>query len=201
VFTAVVMKTTRTYTMRARADAAAETRQRILDAALRLGEERLSLDIVLADVAERADVSVQTVLRHFGSKDGLFTAVEAHAIADVVEERAAPVGDVGAAVRSIVAHYENRGDWALRMLAQEHVDERYRRQAENGRALHRRWVCEVFAPQLAVGDDPALVDLLVLATDVYAWKLLRRDTGLDRPTTEERLLRLVRSLLARTEES
>ncbi len=195
------MKATRTYTMRARADAVAATRQRILDTTLRLGEERMSLDIVLADIAELAGVSVQTVLRHFGSKERLFTAVEAYAIAEVVDERSTPVGDLGAAARSIVAHYENRGDWALRMLAQEHVDERYRRQAENGRALHRRWVCEVFAPQLtAAGDDPALVDLLVLATDVYAWKLLRRDTGLDRPATEERLLRLIRALLADPEE-
>ncbi len=195
------MKATRTYTMRARADAAAATRQRVLDAALRLAEERLSLDIVLADVAERADVSVQTVLRHFGSKDGLFAAVEAHAVAQVTDERSTPVGDVAAAVRSIVAFYANWGDWSLRMLAQEHADERYRRQAENGRALHRRWVCEVFAPQLAARDDPALVDLLALATDVYAWKLLRRDMHLSPAATEERLLRLVRALLTDPEET
>lgn len=196
------MKTTRTYTMRARADAAAGTRQRIVDAAMQLGEERMLLGIVLADIAERAGVSVQTVLRHFGSKDGLFTAVEGYATAQVTEERSAPVGDVAAAVRSIVAHYEHRGDWALRMLAQEHADERHRRQVERGRALHRQWVCDVFAPQLtATPDDAELVDLLVLATDVYAWKLLRRDGGLDRSATEERLLRLVRALLPDSEES
>lgn len=55
---------------------------------------------------------------------------------------------------------------------------------------------DVFAPQLAGREDgAALTDLLVVATDVYPWKLLRRDAGLDRTTTQERLLRLVRALL------
>jgi hypothetical protein len=37
------------------------------------------------------------------------------------------------------------------------------------------------------------VDLLVVATDVYAWKLLRRDRGLSRNQTTERVRRLVAS--------
>ncbi|HWG27241.1 helix-turn-helix domain-containing protein, partial [Actinospica sp.] len=65
---------TRSYTMRARAESTAETRQRILDAVNQLSYEQLSVQIALTDVAERARVSVQTVLRHFGTKDALFEA-------------------------------------------------------------------------------------------------------------------------------
>ena len=57
-----------------------------------------------------------------------------------------------------------------------------------GKALHRAWVEEVFAPYLAEADDrDELADLLVVATDVYTWKLLRRDRGLGRDRTERRM--------------
>ena len=96
------MNTTRTYTMRARADAVAQTRRQILDAAWSLSEETLTLAIGLADVAERAGVTVRTVLRHFGSREGLFDAVAEHARGEISTERETPVGDGRAAVRTVV---------------------------------------------------------------------------------------------------
>ena len=113
------MKSTRSYTMTSRARAVEETRRRILDASVDLHGERLVADISLDDIAERAGVSVQTVLRHFGSRAGLVEASVEHARAEVEAERRAPVGDVAAAVRVIVDHYELRGDGVLVMLAQE----------------------------------------------------------------------------------
>lgn len=192
------MKSTRPYTQRARAEATAGTRQRIMDATAALVMERFTTEIVLADVAERAGVSVQTVLRHFGSRDGLFDAAGADQHAAVREQRAAPVGKPRAAVAAIVGHYDERGDFMIRMLAQEHVDERIRQFVERGRRMHRDWVREVFAPQLAGPDAEALTDLLVVATDLYTWKLLRRDAGHDRTTTEQRMLRLLRAVLPAT---
>ena len=41
-----------------------------------------------------------------------------------------------------------------------------------------------------------LVDLLVVATDVYTWKLLRRDRRLSVARTRERMEALVRAVLA-----
>jgi AcrR family transcriptional regulator len=191
------MKTTRTYTMTARARAVEETRTRILDATVALVGERMAADVSLDAVAERADVSVQTVLRHFGSRAGLFDAAQSYAEGAFVEERRAPIGDVDAAVRVIVDHYETRGDQVLLMLAQERVEELMRRITDRGRRLHRDWVTETFAPFLAAADDPdAVTDLLVVATDVYTWKLLRRDRGLSRPVTEQRMRRLVGAVLA-----
>ena len=82
------------------------------------------------------------------------------------------------------------------MLAQEPHEELLRRVTADGRRMHRAWVEEVFAPYVARAEDPAeLVDLLVVATDVYTWKLLRRDRGLARDLTENRMHTLVRALL------
>jgi AcrR family transcriptional regulator len=189
-------KLTRSYTMRARAESATKTRERILDAVIALSEERLSVEIVLADIAERAGVSVQTVLRHFGSRQCLFEQAQARQLAQVRAERATPVGDAASAVRTIVAFYDRLGEWSLRLQAQEHSDELSRQTVELGRRVHREWVEEVFAPQLAGRRDrEELVDLLVVATDVLTWKILRRDGGMDRSATCKRMLRLVRAVL------
>lgn len=188
------MNSTRTYTMTARARSVEQTRTRILDATFALHSERLAGDIALDDVAERAGVSVQTVLRHFGNRDGLLWATAEHARSQIAEERQVPVGDVRAAVRVIVEHYDRRGDGVLVLLAQEGTAGFVRDLTDRGRAMHREWVAEVFAPFLD-GDDGSLVDLLVVATDVYTWKLLRRDRGLSRAATEARVLRLVEALL------
>jgi AcrR family transcriptional regulator len=197
------MKTKRAYVMRARAAAAEETRRRILGATMELSHEKMTLDIVLVDIAQRAGVSVQTILRHFGTRDGLFDATETFAREQVTEERATPPGDVPAAVRVLLDHYELRGDAVLRLLGQEFFDARAQRITDQGRRVHRSWVEDVFAPQLAAypeTDRAALTDLLVVATDVYTWKLLRRDRGLDRAQTERRVFHLIDVLLTSTME-
>jgi AcrR family transcriptional regulator len=192
------MKMTRTYRQTARAEAAEQTRLRILDAAFALQSERLSSEISLDDVAARAGVSVQTILRRFGSRAGLFDAAVVRANERVADERRTPPGDLRAAIRVLLDHYEQRGDLALMMLAQETTYDHVRRLSDAGKDLHRTWVSDVFAPQLAGLRGSAheeAVDLLVVATDVYTWKLLRRDRGLSRAQTEHRLKTLVTAVL------
>ena len=182
-----------------RSASVAQTQGRILQAVLELSTEKLTVEIVLADVAARSGVTVQTILRHFGSRDGLFDAAVTFATAEVEAERMTPIGDVAEAIRVIVDHYEARGDWVLALLGQERSDERIRSVTTVGKAVHRRWVETVFEPQLSSSDgaerEPT-VDLLVVATDVYAWKLLRRDAGRSREQTERRMSHLVEAILA-----
>ncbi|HEX5827984.1 MAG TPA: TetR/AcrR family transcriptional regulator [Candidatus Limnocylindrales bacterium] len=188
---------TRPYRMTARAEAVAETRERIVAAAVALHLERLASEISLADVAGRAGVSVQTVLRHFGSREGLTTAAEAWATSEIERERRSAPGDVSAALRALVEHYERRGDGVLLLLAQEPFEPFAARATGQGRTMHRRWVEEVFGPLLPEGRRAeAIVDLLVVATDVYTWKLLRRDRRLSARVTSERMEALVRAVLA-----
>jgi len=190
------MNAKRAYTMTTRAEAAEATRLRILRATVDLASSRLLTEIGLDPIAEAAGVSVQTVLRRFGTRAALIEAAMDYAREAVAEERRTPVGDVRSAVRTIVEHYERRGDTVLLMLAQEGSDERLGRLTQNGRMMHRAWVEEVFAPQLSGRADAAeVVDLLVVATDVYTWKLLRRDRRLSRTATEQRMLHLLGALL------
>ena len=108
--------------MTARARSTEQTRQRILTATIDLHLERPAASIALDDIAARAEVSVQTILRHFGSREGLVAAATAQAQQEVREERRTPVGDVAAAVEVLMSHYESRGDSVLVLLAQEDTE-------------------------------------------------------------------------------
>ncbi|HEY5320014.1 MAG TPA: TetR/AcrR family transcriptional regulator [Galbitalea sp.] len=182
-----------------RSIAVAQTKDRILRAVVELATEKLSIEIVLDEVAARSGVTVQTILRHFGTKDALFTAAVGFGSSEVEAERLAPVGDVAEAVRVIVDHYELRGDWVMALLGQEASDERIRGVTESGRQLHRDWVATVFEPQLsccAERQHPIVLNLLVVATDVYTWKILRRDRRLSRKHAEEQMRYLTDAILA-----
>lgn len=65
----------RGYTLKRRAESAAATRSRILEAAASLYRERTVAGTSLQAVAERADVARGTVVNHFGSAEGLLEAV------------------------------------------------------------------------------------------------------------------------------
>jgi AcrR family transcriptional regulator len=60
--------------MTARAEATTATGERILDTAIAVFWQRPVDDISLEEVARRAGVSVQTVIRRFGGKHGLLAA-------------------------------------------------------------------------------------------------------------------------------
>lgn len=182
--------------MRARAEAAEETRRRIIDAAIDLYYDGRGPDSTLQDVAERASVSVQTVLRHFGTRAALDEAAAAEARQRVEEERRATPGDADAAVRALFDHYERLGRRVIVLLARESLGGGPG--LSGGRQAHREWVEAAFAPQLAelpTGRRQELVDQLVVATDVYTWKLLRLDAGLDRGSAERRVRDMAAALL------
>src|SRR3954469_5568350 len=105
----------RQYRMGARAEATAATRRSIADAWVGLFGELHYDEITLDTVARRAGTTVQTVIRHFGSKDELFATVMGEiASGEAVQRAVGPVGDVRAAVRSVVSHYERIGTVVLR---------------------------------------------------------------------------------------
>ncbi len=138
--------------MVARAEATAALRERIVDSTERLFEELASDRFSLEDVAAGAGTTVQTVLRHFGSKDQLLRATMDRGMDRVREERMqAPVGDVPGAVRNLVEHYEDRGDMVLRWLAEEDRNPFMHEILDRGREFHHEWVGADFAPQLRAG--------------------------------------------------
>jgi len=174
----------RAYVMRGRALTTAQTGERILAATIELFTELPFAQLTLAAVAARAGVTVQTVIRRFGDKEGLIAAAAAHGAASISTQRdEAPVGDIDAIVDNLVEHYEVAGDLALRLLAEEESSTQAAAMAKAGRDYHRAWCARVFAPSLdglaGVGGDRRLAQLVAVC-DVYTWKLLRRDAGLSR---------------------
>jgi AcrR family transcriptional regulator len=188
----------RQYRMRARAQAAAATGERILDAAVAVFWQRPVDDIPLEEVARRAGVSVQTVIRRFGGKQGLLAAAAQREAERVRRQRdQAPVGDVRGAVRNLVDHYEELGVPVLRLLAQEDRSPALRALADQGRAYHAGWCERVFAPALdglRGAERARRLAQLVAVTDVLTWKLLRRDRHLSRRQTELALIELLQPL-------
>jgi AcrR family transcriptional regulator len=190
----------RRYRMVARAEATAALRQRILDSTERLFEQSASDRFSLEDVAAGASTTVQTVLRHFGSKDQLLRAAIARAMDRVRDERMqAPVGDVPGAVGNLVEHYEDRGDMVLRWLAEEDRNAFMHEVLDHGRAFHREWVAQTFAPLLEQAKGTAKrrrLAQLVAITDVYVWKLFRRDMQLSRQQAQAAIIELIEALEA-----
>ena len=166
--------------MRARADAAEQTAERVMDAAIALWRAGPFEDITLQEIADRAGTSLSTVMRRFGSKDGLAEAVlRSDRVGTQAGRDAVTDGDLPGAVRMIVADYELNGDAVIRLLALEERMGVVRHVVEAGRVAHERWVERVFGPLLDPGARRRVQVLqLVAATDVYTWKLLRRDRNL-----------------------
>ncbi|AYG04465.1 TetR/AcrR family transcriptional regulator [Gryllotalpicola protaetiae] len=191
------MKTTRTYVMRERAERAERTRERVLTATVALGYSRPLAQLTLQAVADRAGVSVQTVLRQFGTRDELIAAAIEHEQGQVRDDRVADPDDLAASLRSLLVEYERLGDGMIRILGQEEWEPAAAAITGPGRALHRSWVMRAFAPAIAAAADAAAAtDLLVAATDLYVWKLFRRDRGLGRDATAARIRALVDAVLA-----
>jgi len=159
----------RQYDMTARRARAAATKERIEAAALALYRQRSLEDFTLEDVAERAETTVLAAL----------TAMAAAG----TPVRQTPPGDVAAAVAAIYDVYETIGDFVIGQLADERRRPGLKPALDAGRENHREWVRQLFAPQLNSRRGAArtqLFNILVVALDVYVWKLLRRDLALGR---------------------
>lgn len=177
----------RTYRQSARARAAEATGERILDAfATRL---RLNWfdEIKLEQVARDADVTVQTVIRRFGNKEGLLAAVHDRLGTQIRQRREVSAGDAPGAVNALINDYEEIGGLVMRSLAQEDRYPAMKAMTDVGRAMHRQWMCAAFEPWLKSLSDQErrrASDALVVAGDIYVWKLIRQDMA--RPVSEYR---------------
>jgi len=192
---------TRPYRQDARAQQTQANTDRIVRTAIALVKKtRRTADITLDDVSRDSGVTVRTILRRFASRDGVLEAAFAELKKEIQGYRVpTPPGDVAAAVRSLLDQYERIGDLNIRALEQEHQLPLLHRALTGARGAHREWLEHIFRPQLELlpprQRDPRITALYA-ATDIYLWKLLRRDLKLERPETEAAFLRLVQGVLA-----
>jgi AcrR family transcriptional regulator len=170
---------TRPYRQRVRAFAAEATGVRIVEAFIAAAKVKRYPDITLDEVAADAGVSRQTVIRRFQNKFGLVLAAAPLVAAFVDATRAgAAENDPADAIRVLMRDYEVTGDLVVNVLAEEDRSPELTQVLERGRIGHRRWVEASFGPRLAgLSNDlreRRLVQLHAI-TDVWVWRLLRRD--------------------------
>jgi AcrR family transcriptional regulator len=189
----------RAYDMSNRAAQAEATRERIRQAAVALYRENALDGFTLEEVAQRAEVTVQTVLRAFKSKDQLIMT----ALIKLGEETQ-PIkiprvpGDIDEAVTIFFDLYEEVGGFVIQQLGDEPRLPGIKLDLDAGRQGHANWVEEAFAPQLVRQSGEARARLfraLMVATDVYVWKLLRRDQKLDRIDAEAVMRQLINGVI------
>jgi AcrR family transcriptional regulator len=171
----------RPYRQIARAAAAESLRQRVVTAFNDLLLSRWIDEITLDEVAASVGTTRQTVIRLFGGKDGLLEAVIDLVRAEAVPRTSMPADVSGrAALEALIAHYEAAGDMVVRFLAQEERHSALRPLLAQGRREHRAWIAERFGSMqsgLSELERERQITRLIVATDIYTWKLLRRDFG------------------------
>lgn len=172
----------RPYRQGARAASVASTRAAILDAVDGIFLPDPRVDFTLEQVAQRSGTTIQTILRHFGTKGLLLEAAAERGLATSQAGRdAVPVGDLGAIAHYLAEHYEEVGPMVLRLLAAESRADALVAMNVQGREMHRAWVQRVLAPLLVTGPAKQRnrrLAMLIAVTDLLTWKVLRLEQGL-----------------------
>ncbi len=188
----------RRYRMTNRALSAAETTHRILVSTVEEFWESPTPDLRLQTIASSAGVTVQTILRQFGSKDNLMleaTKFEGERIQAMRNPK--NVVSLESAVNQLVAHYEVMGDRVLRMLAEEFQLPALSEIVDTGRKQHQEWCRSVFATELSSlpsAQRRIRLAQFVAICDVYTWKILRRDSNLSSKSTEKAIIEMLDNL-------
>ncbi|HYC75824.1 helix-turn-helix domain-containing protein [Brevundimonas sp.] len=172
----------RSYTLKRRAEQQAQTRRRIVEAAVDLhgtvGPARTSLSMV----AERAGVQRNTFYAHFPDEQSLLLACSAHFLAGAPPPEAVDwrgLKDTGERLRTgLSAVYDWYGRTAdvtgcVLRDAEHHAPTREISELRLGPTI-TAWH-EVLGSDLS----PAQQALLHLALDFHSWRALVRETGLD----------------------
>lgn len=193
------LKPTRNYTMVIRAKAAEMTSEEIIRVVGELWMKYSIHEITLQMVAQNAGVTVMTILRKFGSKEGLFEAAlktDTAGIQDVRKESQA--GNIYQTISILMKEYEYTGPAVIRTLAVENDLPIAAKILRKGRELHKEWCQRIFAQYLPASTDKdyqITLGAFYAATDVYKWKLLRIDLGYSKEETEKIIIKTVRGLI------
>jgi AcrR family transcriptional regulator len=194
----------RTYNMERRAAAAEATRRRILEATMALHMEQGIHPTSLQEVAERANVALGTVYRHFPTVDELVHSCGELAVQlmGLPEPSEVPVRFEGARTASerlerLVAEVAGiYRDWAIvfqRVRESRHHFQGVARDHRSLQGLIDAFVDEALRPLRPCGDERAAVRALL---DDRVWQVLL-DRGLDPAAAERELVRLVAAVVAR----
>ena len=163
------------------------TKRSIIKALGKLWTQYSINDITLDMIAREANVTKRTILRKFGSKEGLLTESLSYDPADISAKRNhAKPGDIDDILNTLLSNYENIGEAAIRTINLESELEVARQIGVKGRKLHRNWCKKVFAPFLPNSKSPNFeiqLTSFISVTEIYLWKLMRKDLKLSKKKT------------------
>jgi AcrR family transcriptional regulator len=189
----------RRYNNSRRSAAAAATAERIVDVTQALLLKQSISTITLQSIAADSGVTVQTVLRHMGSREGCLLAVGERLRERVERDRfTSQPGDIPGALAGLLIHYERDGGLVLKLLAEEFNDPLAQQAVGEGRSTHRAWVERCFGPLLPETDRELVVDALVVSTDLTVWHLLRQDLSRSPEQVARVIEHLVRAVIERS---
>lgn len=195
----VTTKPARTYRQSARADAVQDTEQQIITALIALLAERWFDEITLDDIAAAAGTTRQTVIRRFGSKTGVLSAMAAQMDVSIRTQRwSTPAQSVADIVTLLIDDYERTGDIIVRTLGQEGRIPEFAAVLDRGRKGHREWIEDMFKGWLDKLDGQPRTDRLaqlLAQTDVWIWHLLRRAQGHSAAQTHRLMTQAIERLL------
>lgn len=175
------------------------TRRKIVDALTALIHEGF-VSPTAEQVAQRADVGLRTVFRHFDDMDSLYREISMN-----LDEQVLPLTQVRLAGPTwqdrVVQTVDLRSDIydrlaAIHLAAQVHRHESaYLTQTLMDSAAMQRQLTRSLLPEAALRDS-GLLDALDVALSIETWIRLRREQGLATAEAAAVMRRLVRALLA-----
>ncbi len=194
----------RPYKQVARARSQEQTRDALLEAAVdELCDGRFPRTSLEA-ISARAGVTKQTLLRHFGSKEGLLTQALTHAGSRVLDQRwGTPVGDVPGTVENLIDHYEAWGERSLRIGGwEEEGPPVLAGISRMARQVHYDWIDHAFNGWLEPLDPAARARrraALIAICDVHTWRLLSHDLKLARSEVRAILVEMIERTVAESQ--
>lgn len=188
----------RKYEMTSRADAAAQTADRIIDAMLFRFASTPYEAVRIEDVAADAGVTGQTVIRRFGTKAALMNATVERELGRIVAAReAAAQASPAETVHELVQHYERYGALILKTYSEAPLVPGLPELAARGREFHVDWCRRAFTlPSTLARDDRERRTAQIIAIcDATTWRILRVDGTLDAAQTERAIFELLEPII------
>jgi AcrR family transcriptional regulator len=184
----------RSYTLKRRAEQQAQTRQRIVEAAVDLHGSVGPAQTTISMVAERAGVQRHTVYAHFPDERSLLMAcsgltVERDPLPDAEPWRGLddPAARLAAGLGALYGWYERNADLAACVLrdAEHHEPTREVTELRLGPPMA---ACRAV---LGAGLDDRQRALLELALSFHTWRTLVGEVGLDRDAAVAAMVRAI----------
>ena len=159
-----------------RAETKAASTELILDAAERLFSREIYDKVSLHSIAHEAGMGIQTVLRHFPTKESLFLASMTRSLHKADTSRNyLPSQTLAESVLRLLSYYENHGTTIIHYLNQVVTNQAFAPVTKAGQEAHARWTHFLFSPHLSLEKerDPIRQAQIEAILDIRVWELLK----------------------------